>query len=101
LIIPDNNTDPRPDSLVEIPRLVVRKNSSGIDTADYIVFYGCGVRGWSYNAYDKNFQHYINPYTDTNYYFFTVSQGTAGRQMDSIVSAIPLRHQYNIFRKNI
>jgi hypothetical protein len=101
LIIPDNNTDPRPDSLVEIPRLVVRKNSSGIDTADYIVFYGCGVRGWSYNAYDKNFQHYINPYTDTNYYFFTVSQGTAGRQMDSIVSANSASTSVQYFQEKI
>jgi len=54
-IIPDNNTDPRPDSLVEIPRLVVRKNTGGIDTADYIVFYGRGVRGWYYNQAVKVF----------------------------------------------
>jgi len=84
-IIPDNNTDPRPDSLVEIPRLVVRKNTGGIDTADYIVFYGRGVRGWYYNTSSKSFSHYINPYTEKNTYFFTVSQGI-GRQMDFLVS---------------
>jgi hypothetical protein len=85
LVIPDNNTDPRPDSLVEIPRLVVRKNASGIDTADFVVFYSCGVRDWHYNS-NGNFAHYINPYTEKNSYFFTVSQGT-GKQMDSIVSS--------------
>ncbi len=85
LVIPDNNTDPRPDSLVEIPRLVVRKNGSVPDTADYIIFYGCGVTGWNYNRSSKLFRHYINPYADTNYYFFTASQA-AGKQMDSILS---------------
>lgn len=96
LMIPDNNTDPRPDSLVEIPRLVVRKNINGIDTADYIVFYGRGVRDWQYTGTGNTFHHFINPYTEKNCYFFTVSQGAAGIQMDSIVSPnpAPLSVQY-------
>jgi hypothetical protein len=103
LVIPDNNTDPRPDSLVEIPRFVVRKNASGVDTADYIVFYGRGVRDWHYNADGKYFNHYINQYTENNTYFFTVSQGT-GKQMDSIVSpnstAISMQYfQEKIFKE--
>ena len=61
LVIPDDNTTPRPDSLIEIPRLVVRKNASGTDTADYIVFYGCGPNGWNYDAGSKSFSHYLNP----------------------------------------
>ena len=84
LVIPDNNTGIIPDSLMEIPRLVVRKNGSIPDTGDYIVFYGRGVRGWQYNGGNK-FQHYINPYTVKNCYFFTVSQYPA-KQMDSIIS---------------
>jgi hypothetical protein len=82
LVIPDNTTDARPDSLVEIPRLVVRKNAGRSDTSDYIVFYGRGVRGWQYNGFTKQFQHYINPYTEKNCYFFTVSQ-TTGKSMDT------------------
>ena len=100
LVVPDNNTDPRPDSLVEIPRLVVRKNSTGIDTADYVVFYGRGVKGWNYDAGSKSFQHYINPYTDTNCYFFTVSQGT-GEQMDSIISPNPTSTSKQYFQEKI
>jgi hypothetical protein len=100
LVIPDNTTDPRPDSLVEIPRLVIRKNTSGIDTADYIVFYGRGVRGWHYNPGSKNYSHYINPYTEKNSYFFTVSQGT-GRQMDSLVSPNPTSISKQYFQQKI
>jgi hypothetical protein len=85
---------------VEIPRLVVRKNSSGTDTADYVVFYGRGVTGWDYDAYSKGFQHFINPYTDTSYYFFTVSQGT-GEPMDSIVSPNPTSTSKQYFQEKI
>jgi hypothetical protein len=83
LAIPDDNTSPRPNTLLEISRLVVDQNSNGIfDPDDYVVFYGRGVRGWLYNG-DKTFQHYINPYTEKNYYFFTVTQGH-GKQMDTL-----------------
>ena len=100
LVIPDNNTDPRPDSLVEIPRLVVRKNIGGTDTADYVVFYGRGVKGWRYNAAGKSFQHYTNPYTDKNCYFFNVSP-SSGRPMDSIVSANPGSVSEQYFQEKI
>ena len=83
LAIPDDNTSPRPNTLLEIPRLVVDKNSDEIfDPEDYVVFYGRGVRGWRYIG-GNTFQHYINPYTEKNYYFFTVTQGH-GKQMDTL-----------------
>ena len=88
--IPDDNTSPRPNTLLEISRLVVDQNGNGIfDPEDYVVFYGRGVRGWHYNG-DKTFQHYINPYTEINYYFFTVGQGN-GKKMDTLsASAVSL-----------
>jgi hypothetical protein len=83
LAIPDDNTTPRPNTLLEISRLVVDQNNNGIfDPDDYVVFYGRGVRGWSYNG-SNTFQHYINPYTEKNYYFFTITQGR-GKQMDTL-----------------
>jgi Peptidase family C25 len=86
LAIPDNNDTinfPRPKTLLEIPRLVVDQNNNGIfDADDYVVFYGRGVRGWNYKG-NKTFQHYINPYTEKNYYFFTITQGP-GKQMDTL-----------------
>jgi hypothetical protein len=86
LAIPDNNDTinyPRPKTLLEIPRLVIDKNSNGFfDPDDYVVFYGRGVRGWLYKG-GNTFQHYINSYTEKNYYFFTVTQGH-GKQMDTL-----------------
>ena len=86
LVIPDDNTSPRPNTLLEISRLVVDQNKNGIfDPEDYIIFYGRGVRGWHYTG-GNTFQHYINPYTEKNYYFFTVTQGR-GKQMDTVVAS--------------
>jgi hypothetical protein len=106
LAIPDDNTSPRPNTLLEIPRLVVDQNSNGIfDPDDYVVFYGRGVRGWHYNG-GNIFQHYINPFTEKNYYFFTVTQGR-GKQMDTLsASAVsptalqPVSFQEKIFRED-
>ncbi len=85
LAIPDDNTSPRPNTLLEIPRLVVDQNSNGIfDQDDYIIFYGCGTRGWLYNyTGSDNYTHYVNPFSEKNFYFFTFIQGH-GKLMDTI-----------------
>ncbi|MBN1396875.1 MAG: type IX secretion system sortase PorU [Bacteroidetes bacterium] len=83
--IPDDNTTPRPNGLEEISRLVCDQNSNGVfDPDDYIIFFGRGTSGWNY-VYDgsSNFKHYINPYSEKNFYFFTYNQGN-GRQMDTV-----------------
>jgi hypothetical protein len=83
LVIPDDSTSPRPNTLLEIPRLVIDKNSNGMfDPDDYIVFYGRGVKGWLYNG-SNTYTHYINCYSVKNYYFFTFNQGV-GKQMDTL-----------------
>ncbi|MCX8010396.1 MAG: hypothetical protein N3A61_04535, partial [Ignavibacteria bacterium] len=86
-VIPESNTSLIPDSLIEIPRYVVRKNASGEPHQDdYVIFYGRGVNGWKYLG-NNNFQHYINPYTEKNYYFFTFDP-TGGKSMDTISGMI-------------
>jgi hypothetical protein len=80
---PDTNTYPRPNTLLEIPCLIVDENFDGVfNQDDYVVFYGRGVRRWIYNG-GGSFQHIIHPYTKKNYYFFTFNQGI-GRGMDTI-----------------
>lgn len=85
--LPLELTAPRPDGLEEIPRLVVDKNSNGtFESGDYVLFYGTGVRGWSYSASEKTFHHYINHFTETNVYFLTLGGSGRGRGMDSLSS---------------
>ena len=84
---PENIAASYPQDLQEIKRLVVDKNNNGVfDEGDYIVFYGKAARGWTYNKTLKTFNHYINVYADTNYYFIT-STGTEGDSMSVLSSA--------------
>ncbi|HVN47861.1 MAG TPA: C25 family cysteine peptidase, partial [Bacteroidota bacterium] len=89
-VLPVDLAAARPDSLLEIARLVVDQNGDSVfNQGDYIIFYGKSVRGWDYDAAGKTFHHYLNPYSETNYYFFTFTNGT-GKDMNvepSIISA--------------
>jgi len=81
--IPENTSIAHPNTLLEIPRYIVRKKSDGTPSnEDYLVFYGRGTRGWQYRG-NQLFQHYIHPYSEKNLYFFTYDQGN-GISMDSV-----------------
>ncbi|MDP1677327.1 MAG: type IX secretion system sortase PorU [Bacteroidota bacterium] len=71
----------------DIPQLAVeyvdRDSNAKFDNDDYVLFYGQGINGWNYNKLDKEFTHYVNPYTFSNYYFLTVG---------AIVPIIEIQH---------
>jgi hypothetical protein len=100
--LPEDLAIPRPDSLQEITRLVVDKNNDGnFDADDYVLFYGRGPNGWTYDAVNRTYHHVINPYSTKNYYFFTFGPAS-GRQMDSIPSATdPAAYQVADFQGKI
>jgi len=79
--IAENLNTPRPDDL---PQMVVRyvdnNSNSKFDSDDYILFYGRGVTGWNYSPVQKQFSHYTNPYTNSNYYFLRVGANVATTQ---------------------
>ncbi|MEK6566581.1 MAG: type IX secretion system sortase PorU [Bacteroidota bacterium] len=78
---------PRPNGLEEIARHIVDNNGNGIfDADDYVVFFGMSTRGWVYNSVSKSWNHYINHYSEQNYYFLTFG-GVTGRQMDSVAAS--------------
>src|SRR5262249_36489694 len=56
------------NELVEQP-IDVRLDADG--TVNSLVFYGASTRGFKYNTTDKQFEHYINHYSETNYYLLT------------------------------
>ncbi len=73
-------TDPRPSDLVE-NAIYVRGESDGkFDTGDYILFYGKDVRGLTYDPDTKELHHYINHYSEDNYYWLTYG-GAQGKRM--------------------
>jgi len=85
LELPQDNTAPRPVDLVENAIFVSGESDGKFDSGDFILFYGKGVRGWKYDPATKSFSHYINHYTESNYYWLTYG-GTQGKRMASLPS---------------
>ncbi|MGA7159637.1 MAG: type IX secretion system sortase PorU [Bacteroidota bacterium] len=83
MTLPADLTQPRPADLTQLAVLYVDVNgNSKFDPEDYILFYGQGVTGWTYDPGSKHFSHYINHYTNSNEYFLQYAPGTGnGRQM--------------------
>ena len=73
-------TLPRPVDLVENAIMVQGESDGKFDTGDYILFYGKSVRGWTYDPVGKAMHHYINHYSETNYYWLTYG-GSPGKRM--------------------
>jgi hypothetical protein len=72
-MLPETLLSSRPADLPQCAVMYVDKNSNGkFNDDDYILFYGQGTTGWNYDPVQKNFSHYINIYSNSNYYFLAV-----------------------------
>lgn len=76
-MLPEKNSQPRPDDLLEVPVEVFDKNSDGLfNGSDYAVFYAKGPHRWAYNSNTGQFNHILNVYRTRNFYFLNVSNGS-------------------------
>ncbi len=92
--LPENPTAPRPAGLMENAIYVYDANGTGkFAQNDYILFYGRGTKGWNWDTTSNTFSHYVNAYSDTNYYFITWGGG-AGERM----AVLPSVHSTNYYR---
>lgn len=83
--LPENLDTPRPADLPQLAVEYVDKNTNGtFDADDHILFYGQGVNGWTYNAAQKRFNHYGNPYTFSNYYFVALGANAPVRRISAV-----------------
>lgn len=67
-----NNSDPRPDDLIQIPIDVVDGGDGVFNPGDYFLFYGEDQVTWDY--INDSYLHAMNPYSDSVYYFLTTSE---------------------------
>lgn len=79
--ITENVNAARPNDLVENAIYVEGEGDGQFNADDYVLFYGKGVRGWEYNRSSKILNHYINHYSEVNYYWLTFG-GAPGRRME-------------------
>ncbi len=81
-VLPEMNSKPRHDDLVELPIWVSGESDGSFDANDYVLFYGRGPVAWSYNATKNLYEHTPNPYENYSYAFLTVSLGRGKRISD-------------------
>ena len=83
-VLPQANSAPRPDDLVENNVLLVNDNNDAtFDANEFFLFYAPGPHTWAIDSTNKvptGFHHINNVYADTAYYFVRVG-ATAGRRV--------------------
>ena len=78
-VLPEMNSDPRPDDLVEIPIYVSGEADGKFDNNDYILFYGRGPVCWTLDAEKEAYVHVQNAYDDYAYAFIVTGLGAGKR----------------------
>ncbi|MES2836339.1 MAG: type IX secretion system sortase PorU [Bacteroidota bacterium] len=79
-ILSEQNSQAKPDDLLENKILVFGETDGKFNKEDYIVFFGKGPHQWKINS-SKEFYHEQNIYSDTSYYFLTFDLG-AGKRIE-------------------
>lgn len=78
-MLPEPNSIPRHDDLVENAIIVVGEEDGVFNTQDYILFFGQSPHEWSYTPGSQTFEFRHNIYSDHNYYFLTADHGQGKR----------------------
>ncbi|TGD83357.1 type IX secretion system sortase PorU [Hymenobacter wooponensis] len=78
--LPQANSAYRPDDLAENAIQFVGDGNAAFDDNEFFLFYARGPHTWRQDGNNLRFRHQLNPYTDTAYYFLTVSS-TVGRRV--------------------
>ena len=78
--VPEDIPQPRPADLVENAIYVEGEGDAQFNQGDFVLFYGKSPRGWRYDSTARKLRHYLNHYTEVNYYWLTVG-GARGKRM--------------------
>ncbi|MBN2091562.1 type IX secretion system sortase PorU [candidate division KSB1 bacterium] len=78
--LPEKNSVPRPDSLIENAIIVSDGNDSRFDSEDYILFYARGTTGYQADS-SGEFSHYKNHYSEKNIYWLTWGGTRPGKRV--------------------
>lgn len=96
-MLPQPNSTPRPDDLIENAIWVTGESDGKFDEADYALFYAQGPHTWQATGDNPAFRHSHNIYSDTAYYFIRVgtSNGLRVSQREQASGAGPVITSYN------
>ncbi|MGZ5282732.1 MAG: type IX secretion system sortase PorU [Bacteroidia bacterium] len=96
-MLPEANAISRDEDLVENAIQVYDfNNNSRFDNEDYLLFYAKGPVSWKFNQSSGYFNHQVNYYSDTTYYFITVGN-TAGKRITAKASSSTASQPVTVF----
>ena len=87
-MLPELVNDEAPDDLEELAVFIEGESDGRFDGGDYLLFYGYGPDRSTYDAVNDRYRYQKNIYTDRNYYFIQISEGT-GRRVTALPAAPP------------
>jgi hypothetical protein len=82
-MLPESNSSFRYDDLFENAIWVQGEEDGSFDEEDVLYFYGQAPTEWKYSANGNRFQHQINYYSDTTWYFLTLHTDQHGKRISS------------------
>lgn len=82
-MLPQANSAERPDDLVENAIYFQGENDGVLNEEDFILFYAQGNVNFKYDNSTKSFNHELNVYSDTSYYFITYNTDNFGKRIQS------------------
>lgn len=85
-MLPTLNSDFRSDDLQQNAIFIEDGLDGSFDLGDYVLFYGQSPHSWKYNDVSGNFEHEMNKYCDTTFYFLTFSN--TGEPAKRIISQL-------------
>ena len=80
-MLPFANNKFRYDDLEENKIFVAGENDSHFDAQDYVLFYGNNQTQWKFDPATNQFNHQLNLYADTTYYFLTISSSPGNNRI--------------------
>ena len=86
--LPQPNATPRPTDLLENAIQVTGENDGRFDAGDAVLFFGRSPHTIQYDSTVHRFTHQINPYSDTTFYFLTISNNPGLRIADRSVGTL-------------
>ncbi len=85
-MLPENNSLPRTDDLFENPVEMMDGGDGIFNNSDYFIFYAPGPNRWLKDSINARFTHTKNLYSDTAWYYITISG--AGKRIATISTTL-------------
>ena len=96
-MLPQVNTDFRHQDLTENAIYVKGEEDAKFNNDDYLLFYVEDANSWKYDSISKLYSHTRNIYSDTTYYFLTISNSQKGARIQQKSEASGATATFNTF----